>query len=126
LRRFRQPGRRIAYAAAPDTSGVENLAQAAGTLAQRRIWLIDRDGKNLRRITDDPRYRDENPQWSADGKQLLFARIDLQAEAPTLSLWLIDVESEQLERVVDGLEVIDGGEGFLWLEDRQLDYWRKP
>jgi hypothetical protein len=35
----------IAYAAAPETPGVESLAEAAGTLAERRIWLMDRDGK---------------------------------------------------------------------------------
>jgi Tol biopolymer transport system component/DNA-binding CsgD family transcriptional regulator len=116
----------IAYTAAPDAPGVQDLPSAAGALAERRIWVMKRDGSNQGQLTHDPRYRDENPQWSADGKQILFARIDLQAETPSLSLWLIHIESGQLERIVDGLEVIDGGEGFLWLNERQLDYWRRP
>ncbi|MPZ49961.1 MAG: hypothetical protein GEU75_11820 [Dehalococcoidia bacterium] len=119
-------GSQITYTAAPNAPGIDTHAGAAGVLAERRVWVMDSDGTNHRQLTDDPRYRDENPRWSADGKQILFARIDLEAETPDLSLWLLQVESGELEQVVGGLEVIDGGEGFLWLEDRQFDYWRKP
>jgi Tol biopolymer transport system component len=118
--------KQIAFTAAPDAAGIARLDAAGDALAQRRLWVMDRDGGNQRQLTGDPRYRDENPQWSADGRQILFARVDLQAETPSLSLWLLELETGEIERVVDGLEVIDGGEGFLWLQERQLDYWRSP
>jgi Tol biopolymer transport system component len=36
------------------------------------LYMVDADGKNLRRLTDD-RYGDLMPQWSPDGKAIAFA-----------------------------------------------------
>lgn len=38
----------------------------------QEIYLIDADGQNLKRVTQDPGL-DAHPTWTPDGKQLLFA-----------------------------------------------------
>ena len=49
-------------------------------------------------MTDDPSYRDEWPQWSADGQHILFARLDVAGAA---SLWLMDAGGGQPRQVVE-------------------------
>lgn len=57
-------------------------------LHQRKIWLLDASGTGQPRLlTSDPRYRDEEPLWSADGRYILFGRMDYDGHA---SLWLME------------------------------------
>jgi Tol biopolymer transport system component len=57
-------------------------------LHQRKIWLLDASGTGQpRQLTSDPRYRDEEPLWSADGRHILFGRMDYDGHA---SLWLME------------------------------------
>lgn len=82
-------GDRIAYVAGPDAGNVGGGAPAKEALAGRRVWVARPDGTGMRQVTDDPRYRDERPQWSADGSHLLIARLDATGHA---SLWLVPVD----------------------------------
>lgn len=92
-------GRRLAFAAMPDQAG-EVSPESAG-LMRRRIWIANAYGDpNLRRLTDSIGYRDEHPQWSADGSCLLFARIDSRGRA---SLWIIPASGGAAVQVVDEL-----------------------
>ena len=76
---------RIAYVAAPNAgTDVSGGDAAKVAMAQRKIWVMDQLGANKRQLTADPAYRDEFPQWSADGSQILFARLDAQDR---WSLW---------------------------------------
>jgi DNA-binding CsgD family transcriptional regulator len=88
---FSPDGQHIAYVAMPD-EGDEPAGNdgVRGALAQRKIWLMDTQagaelGTNKRPLTSDAAYRDEYPEWSADGKQILFVRLDARNHA---SLWL--------------------------------------
>ena len=87
-------GDRIAYSAAPcppagATVGGGDPAKAL--LAKRRIWVTAASGQVApRQLTDDGRYRDEKPMWSADGAHILFGRIDA---ANDRTLWLMDAEN---------------------------------
>ena len=57
-------------------------------LQQRKIWLLDSIGTGQpRQLTSDPRCRDEEPLWSADGGHILFGRMDYDGRA---SLWLME------------------------------------
>ncbi len=77
--------RRIAYVAAPNAgTDISGGDAAKAAMAQRKIWVMDQLGANRRQLTADPAYRDEFPQWSADGSQILFARLDAQDR---WSLW---------------------------------------
>jgi hypothetical protein len=56
-------------------------------LQLRKIWVLDAAGAAARQLTDDPKYRDEEPLWSADSSHILFARMDYEGHA---SLWLME------------------------------------
>ena len=65
----------LAYSAMPD--GNPSPDEISQTLGQRRIWVVETTaGFVARALTSDPTYRDEHPQWSADGRDILFARLD--------------------------------------------------
>ena len=89
---FSPDGRQIAYSAMPDAGGVASGDAVRDALALRRLWVRGRTGERegafstTRQLTTDPSYRDEYPQWSSDGSQILFVRLDAQGRA---SLWKI-------------------------------------
>lgn len=93
-------GKRLAYVAARAVAADSDEQTAQAALAQRRIWIAAPDGGRARRLTNDPRYRDERPLWSSDGGSILFARLDQQGRA---SLWRIDADGSDLTQVADDL-----------------------
>jgi dipeptidyl aminopeptidase/acylaminoacyl peptidase len=109
-------GGTLYFAAADGTSD----AQTAGAdlVDNRRIWSLDSDGSNRKQLTSDPRYRDEYPRVTPDGTQLLFIRVDLE-EGNTASLWLLDLATGDLERVVDAIDNKWPGEWQL-----VVDWWQ--
>jgi dipeptidyl aminopeptidase/acylaminoacyl peptidase len=100
-------GRFLIYVAMPEFSrpaGGEPLRQA---LMGRKLWLYDLESGDSRQLTSDPAYRDEYPLWSADGKTLLYARMDAKDE---VSLWLLSIDSGEIRMVMEGLSA--GGQGW--------------
>lgn len=93
-------GLRIAFVAGPDAGGFEageaSLEGVREAAAARRIWIANRDGSVVRRLTGATGYQDERPQWSAEGRHILFARLDRQGRS---SLWLADVSSGETTQV---------------------------
>lgn len=89
---------RIAFAAMPDIGPVGGGEPARQGMMQRRIWSVAPDGTNLRRLTDDARYRDEAPHWTQDGGHILFCRLDRQTKA---SLWLVNAAGGTPQKVAD-------------------------
>ena len=68
--------------------GIGGGEEAHVYLQQRKIWLLDPGGGYPpRQLTNDPRYRDEEPMWSADGGHILFGRMDYEGNR---SLWLME------------------------------------
>jgi hypothetical protein len=116
-------GQHIAYATAPDagelTGGDSDGKPAKAALAQRKVWVMDTGGvnggfgANKRQLTFDDAYRDEFPQWSADGSQILFARLDAQDR---WSLWTMSSSGgAPLEVVADVSSNILGSTAPAWL-----------
>jgi Tol biopolymer transport system component len=93
-------GSRIAYASGPGFIQVGGGEAAEKTLAQRRIWIMNADGTQARQLTFDPRYRDEYPLWSQDGRYILFTRMTQQGE---VSIWSINVNEGAQQEIVSGL-----------------------
>jgi len=117
-------GQQIAYVAAPDIGPVAGGEPAREGIRKRCIWAIDTDGSNPRQLTNDPKYRDERPLWSADGSYTLFARlVDEQA-----SLWLMRADGNEQHQVVDELTPSPGQFGYYgYIEwDQLFDWWRGP
>ncbi len=67
---------------------------------QRRIWIMNADGKQARQLTSDSQYRDEDPIWSKDGRYILFGRMDEQNE---ISVWSINTDNGALQEIVSDL-----------------------
>lgn len=93
-------GDRIAFSAAPGPT-IGGGDEARRLLAQRRIWVADAGGSTRpRQLTHNARYRDEEPMWSQDGGQILFARLD---SINNKSLWLMRADGSDLAQVAGPL-----------------------
>ena len=116
-------GLQLAYAGMLDQGEVQ-LEQAAESMRQRHIWMIDADGvSEPRQLTSDPTYRDEYPQWSADGAMILFARLDAEDKA---SLWLVESQGGEPQQVVQSIQSDQPWHGIITQLDwqRMLDWHR--
>lgn len=86
----------IACHAAPSLIGRQDPREV---LQKRRIWLLDPHGAApARQVTNDPRYRDEEPMWAADGSHLLFGRMNTAGRP---SLWLMARDGSGARHVCD-------------------------
>lgn len=114
-------GQRLAYVSAPDmgaTNDSNYLTAEDEHVASRRIWIMNRDGSGKRKLTTDPYCH--RPQWSADGRHILFARIskpDKLNRAYQAILWLVNAEGGKPVRVVDELPP-----NYYWDDD--FDWWK--
>lgn len=60
------------------------------------IYLIDADGKNLRRLTNDA-ASDNHPRWSADGKTIFF--VSTRKNGP--QLWALPLDGGEPRQLTD-------------------------
>lgn len=60
----------------------------------QEIYLLDADGQNLKRVTQDPGI-DAHPTWTPDGKQLLFAT----SRWGDLEIAAVDPQGTKIERL---------------------------
>lgn len=88
-------GQQIAYVATPD-AGPEAAANMRAAIANRRLWVMDRDGTHQRQLTNIAALHDEHPRWSADGRRIFFVRVDTNERA---SLWSVQADGRRLEQI---------------------------
>jgi Tol biopolymer transport system component len=118
----------LAYSAMPDTGDLVGGATSQRAMMARRIYVVNAQGDpQPRQLTDDPAYRDELPLWSADGQQILYARLDRQSRA---SLWLMPATGGEARQVVDDLPLVPDT---TWFGDyghidwqTVFDWWQGP
>ena len=82
--RFSPDGKRIVY-----TDG--------GSDAKRGIWVIDRDGKNRRRLLETEKQQNVSSCWSPDGTRIAVLRVDLsrtQNQIPAPRIDILDLEGD--------------------------------
>jgi len=130
--RWSPDGQQIAYEANPDRSDAPSPTapdEVEALLEDRHIWIMDADGSNQRQVTADPRYRDEDPEWTADGEHLLFARVDLEFPDNDPSLWLLNVSTGNLTQLVEAMSyspqresLLPEGTSFLGTVDWLYDF----
>ena len=68
-----------------------NLAEGK---SKTEVYLMDADGNNIRKVTDNP-AADDHPRWSPDGKSLLF--LSTRHEGP--QAWLLPLEGGEPAQV---------------------------
>ncbi|SHJ72539.1 WD40-like Beta Propeller Repeat [Desulfofundulus thermosubterraneus DSM 16057] len=102
---FSPYGKFLVYSAGPAGKGEETQAELRSLLGGRKLWAVDTDGGKPRRLTNDPAYRDERPFFSADGRYILFVRLDGENKA---SLWLVQPDGSGLEQVVESIGLLTG------------------
>ncbi|HHW41798.1 MAG TPA: hypothetical protein GXX19_11765 [Syntrophomonadaceae bacterium] len=98
----------LVYSAGPEIKSAEREAYdrwARRALAGRRLWAVDVDGGRARQFTNDTAYRDERPLFSADGRHILFVRLDGENCA---SLWLVRPDGSGLRQVVEKIGPLTG------------------
>lgn len=94
-------GQHIAYVSGP-ALGLEEAIESERfreAVDGRRIWVMNTDGTDKRQLTHDPEYSDEYPQWSSDGRHILFMR----RRGEQADLWLMDSDGNDQRPLVGGL-----------------------
>lgn len=88
----------------------------------RHIWKVDRQLGATVALTRDERYTDERPMWSADGREIVFVRMDDQGA----SLWMMQVNGSNLQKLVPELTPLpDPNRDFGYIEWQSVwDWWR--
>jgi Tol biopolymer transport system component len=117
-------GRRIAFVSQPDKKEGLLSGLIPELTRDRRIWVMNADGSDQRQLTNDSAYRDERPLWSADGSQILFARLDENMKA---SLWLMTSDGGEAKQVVDAFGPTAGVDYYGATDwDSLYDWWQPP
>jgi len=60
------------------------------------LWLVDTDGKDLRRLTSH-KAADSNPRWAPDGKSIWF----VSARSESSQIWRIAIDGGEAEQVTE-------------------------
>ncbi|HEY2931126.1 MAG TPA: S9 family peptidase [Acidobacteriota bacterium] len=90
--RWSPDGKTIAYLATR-----RGLTDLETTMEDTHVWLIDADGSNRRELGAAIDNRQGTPQWSADGKSVLFT----VQQRGNVRLYRMGVSAEQPEVVID-------------------------
>jgi Tol biopolymer transport system component len=100
-------GGKIAFIQSPDAGeDVWGGEDAKAALNQRHLWVMDTGGDHKRQLTSDSKFRDERPVWSADGKSLLFMRLDQNDKA---SVWAVDLNGGEARLIAGPWTLHDDG-----------------
>jgi Tol biopolymer transport system component len=68
------------------------------------IYIMNADGSGVRQLTQKvrpSRGEDSDPQWSPDGRRIVFQRVNVRSARPAdgVALWIIDLASGREHRV---------------------------
>lgn len=115
-------GSEIVFSANPEDSNATSiLGRSDNPNCNRRIWVFNIRDSRIRQLTVDEEFCDSLPQWSPDGRKILFARLGNQSA----SLWLINSDGKNLHEIIPELTpkpISLGSYGFInWTE--LWDWW---
>lgn len=67
-----------------------------------QVWLVRPDGSGLSMLTREPDMQRLTLFWSPDGSSLLVAQRPLKVTRAPMEIWLLDVASGEMEKLVEG------------------------
>jgi Tol biopolymer transport system component/DNA-binding CsgD family transcriptional regulator len=104
-------GRTLAYVSQPDMGGADDGSEVG--LEQRRIWLWEAD-TGPRRLTGGPGQPEELPQWTRDGKKILYLSPSAERSGRTPStVFIFDLDegsSAPLASIDYYIDSLNGGD----------------
>ena len=84
--------------ASPDGKLVAYIHVDEREHGKRRLWVMDRDGGDARRLIGDPRpHQQAYPKWSPDNQYIAFSS-NLGGET---SIWIVHVEQGKVKKITD-------------------------
>ncbi len=83
----------------PTGSRLAFTRNPARTPTGRQIWLMAPDGSEQRSLTDEPHIHHGPPQWSPNGRVLLFQRFDTTRPQEPPSIWTLNLGTDELRQV---------------------------
>jgi Tol biopolymer transport system component len=110
----------------PDGRKIAFSSNRSGSLA---IWLCDREGSNLVKLTEGAGRWQGGPQWSPDGRQIAFSAPD---EKGTFAIYVMDSAGGRIRRVTPpdaGASTVSWSRDGNWLyyaanHTGRLELWR--
>jgi Tol biopolymer transport system component len=96
-RPFLQQAGELDYNAAFSADG-KWVAFASERDGSAELYRVKSDGTRLERLTDNPAY-DDQPNFSPDGKQIVFVS---SREGGYANLWVLDIVKHQVKRLTKG------------------------
>ncbi len=75
-------------------NGEEYVLRSFPTLTTAEIAVFNRDGSNLRFLTND-KFRDRSPRWSPDGKRIAFT----SDRSGKYQVWMINADGTDLRQI---------------------------
>lgn len=89
---------RLAFVATKDEHPPRDTDDRANRRHLTHLWVVDYDGTHRRELTNDPRYHEDGPRWSIDGRTIRFQRSD-NWNGGYLSDWEIRADGTGLRQV---------------------------
>ena len=89
----------------PDGNRIAFVRDETGTGESTNLYIVDVDGRNLRRLTDTPNIFDLRPNWSPDSNRIVFSRMTLDRTGARI--YVINADGTDEQRITSGFIDVD-------------------
>ncbi len=95
-----------------------NIVFVRETKGNYDLWMQTIDGEELLQLTDS-KFGDFEPQFSPDGRKLLFvSNRDYAGAVTKTSIYMMDLKKYQIKRLTNAKAAVDGSPA--WLDDHRI------
>ncbi|MBC8874339.1 MAG: serine/threonine-protein kinase [Planctomycetes bacterium] len=98
------------------------LSWTKANLGKPDLWLFSPSGTRPRRVTDDPASFDLQPQFSPNGRRIVFLRT--RSPNAASELWLCDTDGSNARRLVAPKDASDRLLSPVWVSDSRIYFAR--
>jgi Tol biopolymer transport system component len=84
----------------PDGTWIALTRKVAGAAMGKQIWLIRSDGSGARYLTNEMDTNHSLPEWSPDGRYLLYQRYPLKELGAQPGIWLLDIQTGRTQELM--------------------------
>jgi hypothetical protein len=96
-------GHRIVFAREDDTSTLKCAPSCTETRSDAiDVWVMNADGSGLRQLTNAPGFAEEDPQFSPDGKSIVYYRLRNGDEDNMGQIWVMRADGSGKHKIANG------------------------